>query len=1018
MAWTKMQEKAIYTRGSNIIVSAGAGSGKTAVLSERILEYCKNGGDITKVLVLTFTNAAATEMKERIRKKLIANNLLTSASMIDSAFITTFDAYSLAIVKKYYYYLNIDKNIGIIDQAMLKIKKSKLLDEIFKELYINKDENFFNLLTKYSKQNDDNIKDIVLEFLNKLELIVDEKNYVKNYEMNYFSDDFIDKMVWEYEQLALARIKILKNKLSELLDAANQDEASEKLATIVENLILKLNIDNYDTAVQVINSINLGRVSPKASGIVKDLKAECGELAKKIKENFFSKYLFLEDAKRAILATKEEVIYLLKLALELNQRLFEFKKEIMAFDYIDIAKMAINLVKDNQSVHDEISNNLDEILIDEYQDTSDIQEAFIQLISNNNCYMVGDIKQSIYRFRNANPYIFKNKYEKYALNDGGIKIDLTFNFRSRKEVLENINLIFSNLMTNSLGDADYSKDHIMHYGLKAYEDLLQDTSFDMEFLNYEMPDNFSAMEVEAFICASEIKKLIANKVRIFKDNKFKEISYNDIAVLIDKSKSFATFKKIFEYVGIPLNIESDLELNDSILPKIFANILILIAKTKENKYDKQYYHALASVGRSFLFQYSDDTIYQMLNLNLKNELHSSIEKLANLNMPIDEIYYSIIEEFAFYEKLPLIKEVENSCVVLEYINNLFKTIKLANMEILEAADYFSEIFEKGVSLSYKLPQSSTNSVHIMTIHKSKGLEFPYCFFPMLDGGFNKSEMRETFGISNKYGVYIPYFDEVNSNTIIKTLVQENLEQEDLSEKIRLFYVALTRAREKFYLIASDKEYKMDYMNKFNCFNQMLNKFKFMQDYKRTIDLDTIEITKDYKNSKTFKLVSGEQKRNYQNDEYLSPIISNKRISKELLVIKDNQLSKSVELGLEFHECFEVLDFNDLNLENLKTDNYVKETLKQVLALPIFENIKNAKCYQEHEFIYQDYHGIIDLLCIYDDHIDIIDYKLSNTDSKEYLKQLDIYKQYVQANSSLHVNCYLLSILKKECKKIY
>ena len=161
MAWTKAQESAIYTRGTNIIVSAGAGSGKTAVLSERIRDYCLKGNDIRNVLVLTFTNAAALEMKERIRKKLIENNLTEQAILIDSADITTFDAYSLGLVKKYFYLLDLDKDLSIIDKSLLEIHKSEILDEMFLDLYINKDERFFSLLRKYTTQKDDELKEII-----------------------------------------------------------------------------------------------------------------------------------------------------------------------------------------------------------------------------------------------------------------------------------------------------------------------------------------------------------------------------------------------------------------------------------------------------------------------------------------------------------------------------------------------------------------------------------------------------------------------------------------------------------------------------------------------------------------------------------------------------------------------------------------------------------------------------------------------------------------------------------------
>ena len=190
MAWTEMQKQAIYTRGQNILVSAGAGSGKTAVLSERILEYCLDGQDIRRFLVLTFTNAAASEMKERIRKKLMEHQLFNQANWIDSAFITTFDAFSLALVKKYYYLLHLEKDVKIMDSALLEVRKKEIMDEIFEEHYKSQNGEFLNFLTKYTKQNDENVKKIILSIFEKLELVVDEKNFCDTYEEHYLSSNF------------------------------------------------------------------------------------------------------------------------------------------------------------------------------------------------------------------------------------------------------------------------------------------------------------------------------------------------------------------------------------------------------------------------------------------------------------------------------------------------------------------------------------------------------------------------------------------------------------------------------------------------------------------------------------------------------------------------------------------------------------------------------------------------------------------------------------------------------------
>lgn len=1020
MSWTEMQKQAIYKRGKNCIVSAGAGSGKTAVLSERILSYCLDGADICSFLVLTFTNAAAAEMKQRIRKKLIAHHLHKQASRIDSAYITTFDAFSLALVKKYYFYLGVDKDITIMDQSLLEVKKKEIIDQLFEERYLAQESSFLSLLTKYTKQNDENIKKMILSILAKLELIVDEEEFCKNYEEVYYSPDFIDQLLQQYEKLTLRYVKDFYQEINQLLNLSSGDPASSKLYDELSTMISGYKADTYDDATLWLSQITLPRIQPKALEEVKLQKTRCGEMLKELKAKFFSKYIFLKEAKEELYAIKEDVLYLLDLTMEVKHRLDSYKQELMAFDYMDIAKMAIRLVKENENVLLELKSSFTEILIDEYQDTSDVQETFISYISNQNCYMVGDIKQSIYRFRNANPYIFKEKYNAYSNEEGGIKIDLTHNFRSRKEVVEDINLIFSNLMTLSFGDANYAVDHLMRYGQVEYEKTPNPKNYQMEILTYEDQDTFSNEEIEAFICAKQIKRLMEEKPLCLKNGSFEPVEYQDIAILIDKTKSFPTFKRVFEYVGIPLAIEADMDLKDSILPKIFSNIFVLLVKTFQGELDKPYEHALASVGRSFLFELDDTEVYLMLKEHKENVLTQKVKNLTEHieEISLEELYFKIIEEFCFYERLSLIGDVNASCVVLEYIHSLFMTMASAGMELSEACNYFEGIFENGISLKYKLNENSLNCVHLMTIHKSKGLEFPYCFYPMLGSKFNQADCKENYGLSQRYGLYIPFSDEANSNTIIKSLVEEEIHNADLSEKIRLFYVALTRAREKIFLISKviDKE-ELIRLDQVSSFNQLLYTKLFFKEYFKPVDISELEMSKEYLKVKHTVLKLEGKPICYQEDQYIGPYTEDHRISKELIELTDSRLKQAIELGEKFHACLEVLDFTSKNIEELPVDSFMKETLYKVLSTPVFKNIHQAKTYHEHEFYFEAYHGIIDLLCIYEDHIDIIDYKLSNTSSSEYIRQLSIYKSYVEQHSQLPISCYLLSILKQEVKKV-
>ena len=455
--WTKEQEAAIYTEGTNIIVSAGAGSGKTAVLTERVLEKVKKGVSLNNLLILTFTKLAASEMRERIKSKLEKEGLTEELEKVDTADITTFDAYSLSLVKEYHYLLNVSKDISIIDSSVISLYKRNTLKKIFDQLYEKEDKEFENLVSSFSFKDDKEIFEFILTLNNKLDLKPNKKEYLNTYIDKYYSDEYINSNIKKYEEDILELIESISNNLMLFEDTKFQDKMYDSL----HNLI---NSSSYDEVVESIN-ITLPR-STKLSDADKEIKD-------KIKNNLdeIKKLIIVpstEDLYKMIIGTKNNVSKIIEIVLRLDKEVYEYKSKYESYEYHDIAYLAIDLVKNNIEVRNEIKYYLNEIMIDEYQDTNDIQEEFISYIANNNVYVVGDIKQSIYKFRNANPYIFKNKYDSYSRKENGIKIDLNKNFRSREEVINNINLLFDRIMDDDIGGASYQKSHQMIFGNTSY----------------------------------------------------------------------------------------------------------------------------------------------------------------------------------------------------------------------------------------------------------------------------------------------------------------------------------------------------------------------------------------------------------------------------------------------------------------------------------------------------------------------------------------------------------------------
>ena len=497
--WTKEQQEAIYQKGKNIIVSAGAGSGKTAVLTERVITHLKEGVSIDNLLILTFTNAAAAEMKDRIRKKIKENeSLLNNLDKIDNAYITTFDAYALSLVKKYSHILNISKDIKIADNTFIDIKKEEILNEIFENNYKEKNKLFLKLIDDFSLKDDKEVFDNILKLNNKISNIFNKEDYLKNYIKNYYTEENIENYIKEYEEYLKEKIKQIRNeekKLSLYVD----ESYIEKMP--LEKLY---NSNTYDEIKENVET-KLPRLPSKTEEEAKDIKKQITKDLKDLEE--LTKYENSKQIKETIYKTQDYAELLTQLILELNEKLNEYKKENNLYEFIDISNMAIKLLKDNEEVRETLKQNYYEILIDEYQDTNDLQELFVSLIEKNNVYMVGDIKQSIYRFRNTNPILFKEKYNLYQDGDKGLKIDLNKNFRSRKEVLTGINYLFDYIMDENIGGAEYRLSHRMIYGNTTYEKANKE-NYKLEILNYIDEEDYTKEEIEIFTVANDIKNKI------------------------------------------------------------------------------------------------------------------------------------------------------------------------------------------------------------------------------------------------------------------------------------------------------------------------------------------------------------------------------------------------------------------------------------------------------------------------------------------------------------------------------
>lgn len=1007
--YTDEQLEAITTPVYNTMISAGAGSGKTKVLTQRVFNHLANNIDVDRLLVLTFTNAAAAEMKQRVIKLLVEDNSLdpdlkkAQLNKIDSAYIMTFDAYSLFLVKKYHQLLNVDKDIDIADSNIINGITDKFLDEIFEQQYVSNDI-FKDIISKYCVKDDDVVKGFVKSLNKKLDLIYDRDNFIKTYNDLFFSTSHLNDELDSYTSLLLQKLKQvdeLLNKISELDDlnrffnnwqGINNLSSYEEVRSYVANIVpvRKKNKEEYDEDALALKDK------------IKDIIKEINELTKYDKSTLFND----------VLINKDYVNCLLDLAEELNRRINIYKKENNFYDFIDIAKLAIEVVDKNDEIRESIKNNFYEILIDEYQDTSDIQELLISKISNNNVYVVGDIKQSIYRFRYANPDIFRKKYENYSKGINGKKIDLTNNFRSRFEVLRDINLFFNKTMSSSVGGADYTRGHQLIAGNLSY---LKDDKYTCEILSYDKQKGIDSAYIEAQLIADDIKQ----KVHTFqlKDHL---CDYRDITILMDRSSKFDVFKEVLTANNIPTFIETEEKMSESDLLTVIRSIFKLLVN-----YDK---HAYISLERSFLCETSDEDIFNNIKNNIVFDSPTYI-KINNIKSNIDtktisNILDEIMDSFDVYSKLVKIKDVHASNVKIDYLYQLANNLNNLGYTYKDFNDYLVDVFDREDDIKFRIGSEVENAVRITNYHKSKGLEYNVVYYPCLSYSFNQQDKKGDFLFDKNHGIIMPAF--INNrglrDTFIKELYKYNYGLEDIGEKIRLFYVALTRAKEKMIIVNCFDEkidpvdYPLDDMMKASIKN-----YSSMLTYIKN-DLSHFIINKDIpeilENTSTKDIFTSLTKSNKlvlkPNIEVIPQEVTTSHFSKSAGLIDQTTLDK-MELGTKIHYYLEMLDFK--NPDYSYVDNKYINKIKQFMNSPLLENIKEAKIFKEYEFMDNGKHGFIDLLLEYKDKIVIIDYKTKTIDDVHYDEQLNGYRTYIESLSSKPVYCFLYSIIDETYREV-
>lgn len=834
-SWTIDQKSAIEKRGGKIIVSAAAGSGKTAVLSERVMKLIEEGVSVCELLIVTFTNAAAEEMRVRIKEKLqkayLNSNddkrLKKELALVPLAKITTMDAFYGDVVKSNFSKLQIEKNFNILSNEEETILSDKVLKRTLKNAF-KKYDNYVEVLDMFNANTTALIKNVVLKVSSFLDTIA-------------FPDEFISKAINNYDEkntfymdLLLKQIKdkmasyggLYSELIEELYDASDDFDKVLELVRKEKNYVTDfLLISNFDDLERRLRTIEFDTLrTPKGhkdDAVMIKYKTIRDDLKKDIRKNynelsFINNETFFDEQRK----TKNVVKTLFEIVKDYREDLLREKKLVNSFSFSDIAHFVIDLlIKDGKKtpLAKSLSKRYKEILIDEYQDTNNLQNVIFNAISNNNenLFIVGDVKQSIYRFRSACPEIF-NEDKKEAKKDGFPNlITLSKNFRSRKEVLDFCNFIFENTMSESFGEVNYDHDEKLYLGASFEEGKNLETEvliIDGMEKSEDEEDDLTKTQKEAIVVADKIKALLFSGYKVF-DNKlnlWRKIKPSDVVILLRSLKNADVFASALKKRGVSVYLESALEYFDNYEVKLVISLL----KTIDNPFDDV---SLMSVLNSSLVNVSLDEVASIRADNKNVSLYESLKGSSNLAL---SNFFNAILNIRKYSNYNLISKtlskIYNDFNVLEILSsqkggtsrfkNLMQMInhavKFENKDknsLHDFIEYLENVILNKGSLEGVNPLSDGDNVLITTIHKSKGLEYPVVILSETGKNFNFKDVRSDVMINDSLGFVCNIRDndyKIKYESVPIMAFKEYEKRKMLSEELRVLYVALTRAKEK------------------------------------------------------------------------------------------------------------------------------------------------------------------------------------------------------------------------------
>ncbi len=875
--WTDDQWSAIVSSGRDILVAAAAGSGKTAVLVERMIRKItteEDPIDVDRLLVVTFTNASAAEMKHRIAEALekeLAKNpgslhIRRQLSLLNRASISTLHSFCLQVLKKYYYMIDLDPGFRMADQTEGELLGDEVLDELFEDEYAKGNQAFFELADRYTTDRHDlDLQDLVKRVYEYSRSHPDPEVWLQSFVRLYdvTEESKMEELpfyqyVREDAEMALFGAKQKLEKALELTKAPGgpaprADNFLDDLQQIEELISCR---HDFDALYERVPAVSFKRAKAvKGDEFDKalldeatDLRNGAKKLIEKVKTDYFTRSP--QDHLKSLADMKPVIETLVQLVISYGKRFEAAKQEKSIIDFSDLEHYCLAILtevdEEGRRVPSEAAvyyqDQFHEVLVDEYQDTNLVQESILQLVKSGNeeagnLFMVGDVKQSIYRFRLAEPLLFLGKYKRFTESGAGTgqKIDLNQNFRSRSDILDSTNFLFKQLMGGKIGEVDYDEQAALKLGASyppndaaKTELLLIDSADDAD--SSEDAEDFETVHWEAKAIAGEIRKLVSSPFKVYdgKTKTHRNIQYRDIVILLRSMPWAPQLMEELKNQGIPVYAN----LTSGYFEAVEVAAALSVLKVIDNPYQDI---PLASVLRSPIVGCDENELALIRLEKKKAPFYEALKAyIANADRH-DELYQKLR---TFYDSLQKWRSFSTNHSVSELIWEVYRDTgyfdyaggmpggkqRQANLRVLydRARSYEATAFrglfrflrfiermqERGDDLGTARALSEQEDVvRLMTIHSSKGLEFPVVFTAGLGRSFNMMDLNKSYLLDKELGFGTKYIHpelRISYPTLPLVAMKKKMRRELLSEELRVLYVALTRAKEKLFLVGSCK----------------------------------------------------------------------------------------------------------------------------------------------------------------------------------------------------------------------